>query len=450
MTHGMTGTLEGVTWPPMFTAHAPLAALVEHLGTTQWLTADELRALQGLQLAALIAFHAAHSPNLQVHLAAAKLTPAAFADTENLAHLPIQSRAALNQIAATAPPSGIPAAQLPVVVTQSSGSTGTPVTVRKTQVNSLMWSALTVRFHRWSEPNGFGRLAIIRADLPEIPSTEHWPPPVSLLHKTGPSCFIPLNSSLGEQAAELAAFEPDSLLAYPGNVAALLQTEAGRAALASVRSIKTFSETVSPELREDIAAETSAHLFDSYSTQEVGYIALQCPEFDTYHLMSEALIIEIVDEEGRACPPGTVGRVLVTDLLNLATPIIRYDIGDYAALGEPCPCGRGLPTLSRIMGRKRGMMLTHDGSRQWPIALFRQFASIAPVIQYQLIQHEVDRFDLRIASPGLLTLEQQAQLTNVLQTAIGKGVSCTIRSFADRLPPGPGGKTDEFICLIGA
>ena len=166
--------------------------------------------------------------------------------------------------------------------------------------------------------------------------------------------------------------------------------------------------------------------------------------------MAEALIVEIVDDAGRACAPGDVGRVLVTDLLNLATPIIRYDIGDYAIAGERCACGRGLPTLLRIMGRKRGMMLTRDGSRQWPITLFRQFGSIVPVTQYQLIQHEVDRFDLRIATPEHLSAEHQVRLTDILQTAIGKGASYTILRFADRLPPGLGGKSDEFISMIGA
>jgi len=58
---------------------------------------------------------------------------------------------------------------------------------------------------------------------------------------------------------------------------------------------------------------------------------------------------------------GQVGRVVVTDLHNFATPLIRYDLGDYAEMADTCPCGRGLPALKRIMGRRRNMVRLPDG-----------------------------------------------------------------------------------------
>ena len=450
MIQPMTGTLEGITWPPMFAAHAPLAALVEHLETTQWLPTDEICALQGRQLSALIAFHARHSEALRGQLSEAGLAPADFADIGTLSHLPIQSRAALHQLASAPPVTAIPAAHLPIGSTQSSGSTGIPVTVRKTQVNALMWSALTVRLHRWSEPDGFGRLAVIRADTPADTQADQWPAPMSLLHTTGPVCFVPLDAGIAEQTTMLAAFKPDSILGYPHSIGALIRTEGGRAALSTVRRVKTFSETVSDELRAAIKEATGATLFDSYSTQEVGYIAHQCPAGSGYHAMAEALIVEIVNAHGLPCAAGEAGRVLVTDLLNLATPVIRYDIGDLAVQGESCACGRGLPTLARIMGRTRGMRVSRDGAREWPVALFRKFDAIAPVIQFQIIQHEIDRFELRVATPSPLSAHQETQLVTLVETAMGEGAICTISGFIDRLPVGPNGKIEDFVSLIGA
>ena len=46
-------------------------------------------------------------------------------------------------------------------------------------------------------------------------------------------------------------------------------------------------------------------------------------------------------------PPGEIGRLVVTRLHHFATPLLRYDIGDYAEVGDACPCGRGLPVLRR-------------------------------------------------------------------------------------------------------
>ena len=64
-------------------------------------------------------------------------------------------------------------------------------------------------------------------------------------------------------------------------------------------------------------------------------------------------MIEILDESGHAFGPEEAGRVVVSDLHNFAMPLIRYEIGDYAAPGEACPYGRGLPVLRRVLGRTR-------------------------------------------------------------------------------------------------
>ena len=77
-----------------------------------------------------------------------------------------------------------------------------------------------------------------------------------------------------------------------------------------------------------------------YRTQETGYIALQCPDSENYRIQSECALVEILDAEGVPCQAGEIGRVVVTPLRNFATPFLRYDIGNYAEEGAPCPCCR--------------------------------------------------------------------------------------------------------------
>ena len=66
---------------------------------------------------------------------------------------------------------------------------------------------------------------------------------------------------------------------------------------------------------------------------------------------SEAIIVEVLDDEGRPCKDGAIGRVVATPLFNLAGPLIRYATGDFAEAGT-CECGRTLPTLKRIAPRR--------------------------------------------------------------------------------------------------
>src|SRR5205085_8745738 len=71
----------------------------------------------------------------------------------------------------------------------------------------------------------------------------------------------------------------------------------------------------------------------------------------------ETMIVELVvrekDGTTRAARPGETGEVVITDLHNLAQPLIRYVGGDSAVArpAVPCKCGRTLPRIGPIEGR---------------------------------------------------------------------------------------------------
>jgi phenylacetate-CoA ligase len=132
---------------------------------------------------------------------------------------------------------------------------------------------------------------------------------------------------------------------------------------------------------------------DIYCCEELGYIAAQCPRYDHYHVPSETVLVEILDEQGRPCAPGQLGRVVLTPLHSFAMPLIRYAIGDYAEVGGPCPCGRGLPVLQRIPGRQRSRVVLPDGRRTWP-DVSALWAAIPDVEQIQLIQRSQDHVEV--------------------------------------------------------
>jgi phenylacetate-coenzyme A ligase PaaK-like adenylate-forming protein len=84
--------------------------------------------------------------------------------------------------------------------------------------------------------------------------------------------------------------------------------------------------------------------FSWYTAAEVGVIAAPCAGARGVHLLADHLLVEIVDELGRAVPVGEIGGVLVTDLHNYAAPYLRHELGDRGRLlDRACPCGRALP-----------------------------------------------------------------------------------------------------------
>ena len=118
---------------------------------------------------------------------------------------------------------------------------------------------------------------------------------------------------------------------------------------------------------------------DTYSSQEVGVIAIECPQGDGYHAMSEGLVVEVLRDDGEPCAAGETGHVVVTDLTNFATPLIRYDLADLAEAAGPCACGRGLPRIRRILGRERNLLRLPDGRRFWPLVGAFEYRAGAPV-----------------------------------------------------------------------
>jgi phenylacetate-CoA ligase len=86
-------------------------------------------------------------------------------------------------------------------------------------------------------------------------------------------------------------------------------------------------------------------------------MASECEHHSGMHTSMETMIVEVVvrnpDGTTRAAKPGETGEVLITDLHNLACPMIRYVNGDLAVAHEEtvCACGRSLMKIGPIEGR---------------------------------------------------------------------------------------------------
>ena len=212
--------------------------------------------------------------------------------------------------------------------------------------------------------------------------------------------------------------------------------------------VRTVGETLPDDLRMRCQAQWGLDIVDLYSSRELGYLALQCPVSGAYHIMAETVLVEILDPAGNSVGPGGIGRVVVTPLHNYATPLLRYDLNDYAEVGPPCACGRGLPTLKRILGRTRNMLVLPDGRRHWPLVGFAQFRDVAPVRQYQLIQNARERIRVRLVVDRALTTTEEHTLSVVIQDALGHPFVLDFEYVETALTRGTGGKFEEFICTV--
>lgn len=444
----LRGSNAWVAWPPIPDPRtAVLTSLLAQLEQSQWYQPDALMAMQNRQLEKLLEYASTHSPFYQRRLKG-------WTGQQGLQQIPVLTRKELQQCADIHCTS-IPKDHGHYNITKSSGSTGQMVEVRRTEVCMMFWLALTLREHLWHRRDFGGTLAVIRPTVAENDPERRgvampdWGPPVSLMFDSGKAYALNIQTDIARQSEWLARVAPQYLLTFPTNLAALMTyAESHGNKLGTLREVRTVGETVSDELRHRCKAFFGVDIADTYSSQETGLIAIQCPESGLYHVMSENVIVEILHDDGRVCAQGETGRVVVTDLHNFATPLVRYDTRDYAEVGPSCPCGRGLPTLSRIMGRSRNMVRLPDGRRFWPLVGAYHFREIAPVVQYQVIQDALDTLEVRLVVERAVRQDEELQLATVIHQSLGYPFNLKFSYFFEELPRSKGGKFEEFICML--
>jgi phenylacetate-CoA ligase len=135
-------------------------------------------------------------------------------------------------------------------------------------------------------------------------------------------------------------------------------------------------------------------------------------------------------------------------MTNFATAMLRYEIRDYAEVGEPCGCNRTLPTLKRIVGRERNMMRLPDGSRFWPQFGMRDPQASKLVKQYQVIQTSYDRLEMKVIADHPLTGDERTWLSSHLRDRLKHPFEVHIQQLEGELPKGPNGKFQEFMCMV--
>lgn len=442
--------MEGVKWPPVLVGeHAVLAALLAELETTQWLPQAVIEQRQAQQLAVLIRHHVRHSPLFAERFKAAGRRAEKSDSIARLRAIAPLTRHELQSAGPSFFAKQVPRSHMPAAMVQSSGSTGEPVEIRKTGLNQLFFMAFGFRDNFWYRRNFLSRMMSIRSHVEAIGEFDEWAAPTSDLFESGPSQDIPIETDIERQARLIEKFKPEILLLYPNNLSALLTLwETGRFKIPPLKHIKTIAETVSEDLRVRTMKITGLRIEDVYSSEEVGTIAIQCPESGLYHIMAEALIVEVIDDKGEPCKEGQIGRVVVTDLHNFASPMIRYVNGDHAEVGGTCSCGRGLPTLRRILGRERNLLVKPDGTRHWPPIGLIKFQEVAPVRQFQFIQHSVDRIELKIATDEEISAADAEGVCRLAREALGTEFNIELVQSRERLPSGRNGKYEEFICRV--
>jgi len=440
----------GMVWPALpGRNNAVLLSILHQLEETQWWPAETIARRQFAQLETLVAHAFDSVPFYRSRLKEVVALPRGALDADAWRTVPLLARGDFADAGEAIVSRAVPEGHGAVEEDRTSGSTGAPVSVRTTGLVRLYNNAFLTRWRLWAGwDHAAPQAAIVTLEPdaalpPDGAAQERWLP----LFPTGPSSTLNMRSTVEQQLDWLVRKQPAYLTTYPSTLRALVQESHDRGlTFTGLRGVATRSEPLDPDLRAVVAEAWSVPVTDAYSTVEVGMISFQCPDHAHHHVQAENVHVEILRDDGTPCEAGEIGRVVVTDLHNLATPLIRYDIGDVAEVGAPCACGRGLPVVARIIGRTRNLLVYPDGRRIRP-RLNEGFVDQPAVRQFQVVQTTPETLEVRFVVKRPLTAEEEAYTRRSLTDWLGHPFEIAI-VYVDALPRAPSGKWEDFVSSV--
>jgi phenylacetate-CoA ligase len=370
-------------------------AAIRELKRSECLDREALRQVTLSKLQKLLVHARANVPFYKGRLADVNLTGAPSECWESFQHVPLLSKADINENLESMISTDMQGNGLDNNTT--SGSTGEKL-IFYTDWRSGAFRRATVRRSQrwlgvlpgepevrlWGSPTDVERTRTLRGNLHTLISRE------KML-----SAYAMDDESLAEYLAFCRKFKPRLLIGYPSALAIFAAyLEQQGADIPSLRAISCSAETLYEHDRKYLESTFGAPVFNRYGCREVGDIANEAPGVDGLIVNSDRLLVEILAENGEPCGPGEQGEVVVTDLENYGMPLIRYRMGDLAKWAAGSARGYDkypFPVLESVDGRTLDIVRAPNGNRiggtYWTILLKTR----PGIRKLQVVQDRIDR-----------------------------------------------------------
>jgi phenylacetate-CoA ligase len=443
------------------------AALAERLRWTAYLarhwrgqarfpfqSRDVIERAQSRRVRAMIAHAYATVPFYRDAMAGAGLTPGDFHTAADLANLPVIDRAAFRD-GARAFESAAPRRGVDVNV-YTGGTTGLPRPITwstaaifqnagHSERERSIIAGLVGKFVDYRETvigSSLGSERDIQAIYQERAMLPAWSR-VKYQH-------LSLLDSPARNVALINQFKPDVIRSYGSYLDRLFRyLRMSGAEFHRPKVVFYDADSLPDASRRMIGDEFGIGVLSAYQASEAFKIGFECERHTGLHLNVDLYPIRILDRNGHDVSAGQAGEVVVSNLVNDATVVLNYRLGDVAHLiGEPCPCGRTLPLLSYLEGRTDDWVVLTSGETIHPQAVRILFADESSIPQYQVVQRQTDHFTVAIA--GVPPSDDlAARLKRRFAERFGAATRTDI-AFVDAIELSSGGKLRPVISLVHA
>ncbi len=231
---------------------------------------------------------------------------------------------------------------------------------------------------------------------------------------------------------QLRQYRPDYLHGYPSAIDVLAEYVLRKnlqSSLPAFKAVLLGSEGCFPAQRQRIEAAFGTRAYSWYGHSERLILAGECECEATYHHFPDYGVLEIIDDNGRACnDEGDRGELVGTGLLNYSMPLIRYRTGDYARRRAPeCACGRMWDRFDQVEGRwRQDMIIGRNGARISLAALNMHGALFERVVRYQYYQEKMGVCQIKVLPAPGFAEDDRLQIQQSYQQKVGNEVEINV------------------------
>ena len=240
----------------------------------------------------------------------------------------------------------------------------------------------------------------------------------------------------------IQAYQPRCIYGYASSLALLAAQVQDRGIKMKLRELKVVCTTGEPLYdyqRTLIRKVFGAPVANEYGSRDIGFTAHETPRGQML-LMSESIILEVLDSQGAPVAPGEVGEAVMTGLCSDAQPFIRYRTGDMVRLSdESCHDGRGLHVLGEIMGRTTDFVVRSDGTIMHALAVIYVLRAVEGIEEFKFIQHEIDNIEVLVIPNSMWSEASRGEILQGLHARLGNDVNIELR-LVDAIKPDSSGK----------
>jgi phenylacetate-CoA ligase len=405
----------------------------------QWLAPEQVAALQWTRLKALLEHCHRDVPYYRQRWKELGVTPDDIRNLDDYAKLPVLTKA---DIRAHFDELKADSLRDSLYYKATGGSTGEPMRFGYTRQSNDRRVAVMWRGYEWAGSRMGRRTLYLWGGAVGEPTRkqlrkDHFYNVLFGRHML--DSFRMSEANIAEYADAIDRYRPEIIVGYVGPLVRLAQwlLATGRKVW-QPQSIIGAAEALHEFQRQIIEQAFGCPAFNTYGCREFMLIAAECEKRDGLHVNADHLVVELRKPAGMQDTES--GEVVITDLFNYGMPFIRYVNGDMATSStQRCSCGRGLPMLRRIDGRKLDAIRTPDG-HILPGEFFPHMLKDVPGLErFQLVQRQLDKLDLSIVRGKDFNHDSLAYIHREVTKVLGDSIELDCH-FVDDIPLTASGK----------